>query len=77
MLEQKAREVYGEWDEMMNNMMKMFSYEDLLGADDESIIMMKKAFNLMSKAKDLAIEQAKAMDDINTKLDKLLVLSTK
>ena len=77
MLEQKAREVYGEMDEMMKDMMGMFPLDDLIDADDETALMMKKSLHLMKSAKELAIEQAKVMDEINTKLDKLLALSTK
>ena len=71
MLVKTVNEIVKEMEVLEKNLMGMFSLSDLAGADDEMLKMFKSYGKLMELSKEYAIEQAKAIDDMNEKLDKI------
>ena len=73
MLKLKAENLINETKEILNlciaQYMSLGSIKNM-GADE--LAMMQKAVNLMDTMEDYALEEAKTLDEINEKLDKLL-----
>lgn len=77
---EKVNELIKEIEGVEKYLMGMFSLTDLAGADEETIKLFQTYAKLMEISKEIMIEQAKDNDemkhtlqDINTKLDQLLV----
>ena len=73
MLKLKAENLIDETKEILNlciaQSMSLSSIKNM-GADE--LAMMQKAVNLMNLMEDYVMEEAKTLDEINDKLDKLL-----
>lgn len=62
-------------DEIMDLCMGQIMNKDMLTLmSSEEFEMYKKFYELMEQTKTLALEQARLMDDIDTKLDKVIML---
>lgn len=73
MLVDKTKELIDKVDEFMKEGIKqMVDVADLMDMDTEEFEMMKKYKEFMDLSKELLVEQAKTLDDINTKLDLLI-----
>lgn len=72
MLENKTRKLMVEAKELMDSCVKQMGVCSLqtMSADDLAVI--QKCINLVDSACELSIEQAAMMDELNTKLDKVL-----
>lgn len=73
MLTVKTVEVVEEMKGFMDWAFQHISMDTFDNVSDDDALMMLRMIRLMNKTADLAIEQAKVMDEINRKLDKLLV----
>lgn len=71
-LEKQTRELMEEAGEMFDEVMKNVGFEGLLAMGDEELDMLKRSMRLYQKANELVITQAKMLDEMNEKLDKLL-----
>lgn len=72
MLREMTREIVEEVNEIKDLVIKHCSVNMLVDMKDEEFMLMKKVISLVDKSTNLAIKQAEVMDDINSKLDKLL-----
>ena len=62
-------------DEIMDLCMGQILNKDMLECmSGEEFEMYKKTLNLMNQSKELVLEQARLMDDIDAKLDKVIML---
>lgn len=71
-LQNKTMEIIEEVDDIMSTVMKRYELKDFMCMEPEDIILMKKCLALMDASKELAILQARTLDEINSKLDRLL-----
>lgn len=74
MLTEKTNAIIEEVNELTEIFMKQFSTDMFENMEGDEFVAMKKTFKLMDRSMDLALEQAKVMDAINEKLDKLLAM---
>ena len=73
MLITKTKELVGEIKEVLNFCIsKSMSIESLKYMGHDELEMVQKAANLMDLMEDYVIEEAKTLDEINEKLDRLL-----
>lgn len=72
MLTVKTTEVVEEMKKFMDWAFQHISADMFDDVSDDDALAMLRMIRLMNKTADLAIEQAKVMDEINQKLDKLL-----
>ena len=81
MLKVTVEKLIEEMEKLEKNLMGMFDLSDLAEVDDETIKMFKSYVNLMNISKELMVEQAATIDNMNDKLNeinsKLDVLSMK
>ena len=77
MLADKMNKVVEGIDELKKVFMRQCTIDMLTSMNDEGLIAMKKCLELMDSSMDLAIEEARVMDEINAKLDKLLEMKEK
>lgn len=68
----KTKKLMDMTEELMNDFMKEMGASALMELDGAEFEMMKKCMNLYELSKEVALEQAKQMDDMNKKLDKIL-----
>lgn len=73
-LEKQTRELLDEAGKMLDECMKNIGIDGLLEMSDNDLDVFKHCMRLYQKANELAIAQAKALDDMNEKLDKLLIV---
>ena len=71
-LQNKTNEIIEEIDDIMDTVMKRFGLGDFMRMEPEDILLMKKCLVIMDQSKELAILQARTLDEINSKLDRLL-----
>ena len=71
-LQNKTMEIIEMVDDITGAFMKKFAFEDFMCMEPEDIILMKKCLAVMDSTKELVILQARTLDEINGKLDKLL-----
>lgn len=72
-LEKKARKVYGKVDGLMKAYIDKFGgFEVFKQMDEETFKLCKEAIKTIDESKKLEIEKAKALDEINRKLDLLI-----
>lgn len=70
---EKTRELMEATEELMNYVMKeLVGFDTLKAMDGAEFEIMKKYAKLYEDAKELALEQAEMMDNMNAKLDKIL-----
>lgn len=76
MLEKKARELVEEMDEIMSQLSKQLMGQidiDCLDDDEiENLKLLKRCYGLMDKSMGFMLEQARMMDSIDKKLDRLI-----
>ena len=72
-LEKQTRELFKEADKMFDECMGMVGVSGLFDLDDPEFEMFKHCIKLYKAANELAVAQAKQLDDMNAKLDKLLL----
>ena len=73
MLKNKIENLMDETMEILNFCITQnISIGSIKNMGAEELAMMQKAFSLMDAMKDYAIEEAKTLDEINKKLDRLL-----
>lgn len=76
MLENEAIKLMFDWrdlrDGVSNYIKSAFDFEDLLEVDRDQLVLLKKSYDYMDSLLSYEILRAKAIDDINKKLDKLL-----
>lgn len=77
MLEPMAKklqeEMNGLKEDISNYMMSELSFESILDADPANLKMLSRSYKVMNFSAELLVEQAKAIDEINEKLDKVLI----
>lgn len=73
MLENKAKEMMETMDNVVNCYVEMLGGLDvIMEMDTKTFELMQNSLKLMDMSKEYQIAQAKQMDEINNKLDKLL-----
>ena len=73
MLENKAKEMMDQMDALVKDYTEMLGGMDVIKEmDTKTFELMKNSLKLMDMTKEYQIAQAKQMDEINSKLDKLL-----
>ena len=73
MLENKAKEMMDQMDALVKDYTEMLGGMDVIKEmDTKTFELMKNSLKLMDMTKEYQIAQAKQMDEINMKLDKLL-----
>lgn len=73
MLENKAKEMMETMDSVVKNYTEMLGGMDVIKEmDTKTFELMQNSLKLMDMTKEYQIAQAKQLDDINFKLDKLL-----
>lgn len=73
MLENKAKEMMDQMDTLVKDYTEMLGGMDAIKEmDTKTFELMKNSLKLMDMTKEYQIAQAKQMDEINMKLDKLL-----
>ena len=73
-LEKQTRELMEEAGALFDACMKNVGFNGLLEMSDDDLDAIKHCMKMYQKANELAIAQAKALDDMNEKLDKLLIV---
>lgn len=66
---EKVKELVKEIDKLEEQFMSMFKTSDLLEMEDEGIKMLKQYVGLVNISKELMIESAETIDNMNNKLD--------
>lgn len=75
MLKYKTKELMNEMDSLMEDCMKMMGGLDVIeGLDETSLKVMQRSIKLFNQSKELYVEYAEQMDNLNEKLDKVLFL---
>lgn len=70
---EKTRKLMDATEELMDYVMKeLVDFDTLAAMDGGEFEIMKKYIKLYEDAKELALEQAEMMDNMNAKLDKIL-----
>ena len=77
MLENKTVELVNDIKELVNLACKQISIRDLKDMDAETLGAIQSCIKLGESACELAIEQSKMMDDMNSKLDEVLEILRK
>ena len=77
MLTDKTNEIIKEANELKEYFIKEIAVDMFDDMETEELAIMKKCFKLMDRSMELAVEQAKVMDGLNDKLDKLLAIMEK
>lgn len=77
MLENKTSKLVTEAKELLNLCIKQMDADDIKNMDSASFDAIQRCLKLMDSACELSIEQAKMMDEINDKMDKLLYILEK
>lgn len=73
MLENKAKEMMDQMDAIVKNYTEMLGGMDVIKEmDTKTFELMQNSLKLMDMTKEYQIAQAKQLDEINCKLDKLL-----
>lgn len=73
MLENKAKEITNQMENIMKGYTEMLGGMDVIKEMDiKTFELMQNSFKLMDMMNEYQIAQAKQMDEINSKLDKLL-----
>lgn len=72
MLVEKTNKVMAGIDEMMAIVKRKTDLDSLKNMDADEFELVKVALKMVDDCRDLALEQAKVMDDMNKKLDRLL-----
>lgn len=72
MLVEKTNQLIEETNELKELCVKKLGSEMFNYMDEDSFLLYKKTFQLMSTSMDAMIEQAKMIESINEKLNKLL-----
>ena len=73
MLENKAKEMMDQMDALVKDYTEMLGGMDVIKEmDTKTFELMQNSFKLMDMMNEYQIAQAKQMDEINSKLDKLL-----
>ena len=73
MLETKAMEITNQMENIMKGYTEMLGGMDVIKEmDTKTFELMQNSFKLMDMMNEYQIAQAKQMDEINSKLDKLL-----
>lgn len=61
-----------EEKEIMNDIIKMLTFENIAEMDPEGVSVLYRCLKLMNTANELLIEESKLLDSLNDKLDKVL-----
>ena len=81
MLEKKMAELAEEINELESHytkyMLNTIGFEEILNADQEALVLMRKAYKVADKCVECMLEQSKAIDQIHRKLDKLIAITSK
>lgn len=76
MLESMANELKGEMmvlkDELGKFMVNEIGIEEILDTDPAQLEILRRSFNIMNSSMEIMVETARAIDEINRKLDLLL-----
>lgn len=76
MLENMANELKGEMmvlkDELGKFMVNEIGIEEILDTDPAQLEILRRSFNIMNSSMEIMVETARAIDEINRKLDLLL-----
>lgn len=76
MLANKANELKGEMmvlkDELGKFMANEIGIEEILATDPAQLEILRRSFNLLNSSTEFMVESARAIDEINRKLDLLL-----
>lgn len=76
MLENMANELKGEMmvlkDELGKFMVNEIGIEEILDTDPAQLEILRRSFNIMNSYMEIMVETARAIDEINRKLDLLL-----
>lgn len=73
MLENRAKEMMDQMDAIVKDYTEMLGGMDVIKEmDTKTFELMKNSLKLMDMTKEYQIAQAKQLDEINSKLDKLL-----
>lgn len=72
MLENKTSKLVTEAKELMNLCVKQMGSDDIKSMSVTELDAIQRCLKLVDSACELSIEQAKMMDEINDKMDKLL-----
>ena len=72
MLVNKTDQLIEEVNELKDSYMKMFGSEMFNYMDENTFVLFKKSFDLLNTSMDVIKEQAKIIENIDKKLDKLL-----
>lgn len=71
-LVERTNKLVADIDEMMTIAKRDMDFDSLKDMNGNEFELMKAAYRMIDEAKDLAVEQAKVLDEINQKLDRLL-----
>ena len=77
MLENKTTKLVTEAKELMDLCVKQIDVDTIKSMDSTSLNAIQKCIKLIDSACELSIEQAKMMDELNDKLDKVLYILEK
>lgn len=73
MLREKTEKLIAEIDELMNtSIANSFTMSSFMDLDTDDLALIQKFIGFYGSSKELILEQAEQMDEINKKLDKIL-----
>lgn len=72
-LTEMTENLVAEEQEFMNHILKQVTIKNLCDAGDDDIKMLRNTIKLLNAANDVIVEQARVLDEMNKKLNLLLI----